>query len=84
MIVAVQKGLGNLSTQLRARGFDIVTYGEYNYPIDAVVYMGSENSPVMQTAPLTAGGSVLMVNAMGKTPDQLAVILNRRLYTPLF
>ncbi len=84
MIVAVQKGLGNTGEQLRSRGFDVVTYGEYNYPIDAVVYMGTENSPVTQNMSISGGSSVLMVNATGKTPGQIAQILNRRLYSPLF
>lgn len=84
MIVAVQKGLGNLGEQLRTRGFDVVTYGEYNYPIDAVVYMGTENSPITQSMSVTGTNSVLMVNISGKTPDQIARILNCRLYSPLF
>ena len=84
MIIAVQKGMGDTGEQLRARGFDVVTYGEYNYPIDAVVYMGNKQSPLMMNMTADNQSSVLMVNATGKTPDDIEEILNRRLYTPLF
>ena len=40
MTVAVQKGMKTMMQQLRQRGYDVVTFGEYNYPIDAIVYAG--------------------------------------------
>ena len=40
MIVAVQKGMETTMQQLRKRGYDVVTFGEYNYPIDSIVYSG--------------------------------------------
>lgn len=42
MTVAVQKGLEHLTEALRGYGFDVVVYGEYQYPVDALVYMGEK------------------------------------------
>lgn len=84
MIVAVQKGLGTLKESLRAMGYDTVTYGEYKYPIDAIVFMGSAKGMVMERNESCGEHGVLLVNASGKTPHEIDLILKRRLYTPLF
>ena len=85
MTVAVQKGLEHIAEALRQYGFDVVIYGEYNYPVDALVYLG-------ESMPLTSSVSsvnhehhgVFMINARGKSAEDIAQILNRRTYTPLF
>ena len=85
MTVAVQKGLEHLSDALRRYGFDVVVYGEYQYPVDALVYVGD-------SMPLTASVSsanhehhgVFLVNAHGNSADEIVQFLNRRTYTPLF
>ena len=91
MTVAVQKGLEHLTEALRGYGLDVVVYGEYQYPVDALVYMG-EKMPMGESMPLTQSVSsanhahhgVFMINARGKSADEIAQILNRRTYTPLF
>lgn len=55
MTVAVQKGLEHLTEALRGYGFDVVVYGEYQYPVDALVYMG-EKMPMGESMPLTQCG----------------------------
>ena len=73
MTVAVQKGLEHLTEALRGYGFDVVVYGEYQYPVDALVYMG-EKMPMGESTPLTQSVSsanhahhgVFMINARGK------------------
>lgn len=94
MVVAVQKGLNNVEAQLRSMGYEVVTLGAYNYPVDAVVYNGSletsyitnNNMPALTSS---ASGSsrnygVLMVNSYGKSAAQIDEILKKRVYSPLF
>ena len=40
MKVALQKGFPRLKKQLIKMGYDVVDYGDYNYPVDAIVYKG--------------------------------------------
>ena len=98
MVVAVQRGLGHIKDKLREMGYEIVTLGDYNYPIDAIVYTGSSvntsfvtnsNMPAFTSHTMPMDGSsrsygVLMVNAEGKTIAQIDQILKKRVYSPLF
>lgn len=83
MIVAVQKGLGRMKDELRSLGFDTVDYGEYKFPVDAVVYKGVTSSVMMNAEPHGSPG-VFLVDCADKSPAEVAQILRRRLYTPLF
>ena len=83
MIVAVQKGLSHMKNALSELGFDTVVYGEYRFPIDAIVYYGISSELMMSTEPYTSN-SVFLVDCTNKTPREVADILRRRLYTPLF
>ena len=83
MIVAVQKGLVNLKNYLTKNGFDTVYYGDYPYPIDAVVYKGISASLINGCHP-HHGGKILLVDCSSKTPPEVAKILSSKLYTPLF
>ncbi|MCX7714269.1 MAG: YkuS family protein [Clostridia bacterium] len=89
MVVAFQKGLENLQNQLRTHGFDTVTYGEYPYPIDALVYMESiDISSVANTASEACDkkntSGIFLVNAHNKSSSDIASILKRKMYSPLF
>ena len=98
MVVAVQKGLENIKEKLREKGYDVVTFGEYNYPIDAVVYSGNSidmsyiknnNIPNMTAHQYdydnsARGYGVLMVNATNKSVEDLDHMLRSRTYSPLF
>lgn len=92
IIVAVQKELNNIKDALKNKGYEVVTLGEYNYPIDAMIYEGrsfqisyisSNNMPVMSVDSRSNYG-VLMINATGKSIDEIERILKRRSYSPLF
>ena len=83
MTVAVTKGLAALAEQLRALGYNVVTYGEYTYPIDALIYLGEGLARFGVTSAAGAPG-VLMINAKDKTISQIDGALKRRTYTPLF
>lgn len=98
MVVAVQRGLGHIKDKLREKGYEVVTLGEYNYPIDAMIYTGSSpesahisknNMPNLTSHNMGFGDTgrsygVLMVNAANKTIAQIEEILKRRVYSPLF
>lgn len=98
MVVAVQRGLGHIKDKLRESGYEVVTLGEYNYPIDAIIYTGNgfetsyitnSNMPNLtsHTMGLNDGGrsyGVLMINIANKSIAQIEEILKRRSYSPLF
>ncbi|NLM50008.1 MAG: hypothetical protein GX196_03540 [Clostridiaceae bacterium] len=87
MIVAVQKGLNELKEQLRNMGYDVVTYLEYDHPIDAIVY---ENIDISQNLfssnyhSFDGNFGILMVNAKNKTAQEIDAILKKKVYSPLF
>lgn len=64
-------------------GFDTVVYGEYKYPVDAIICHGVD-SDLMMSAETFGMPEVLLVDCRGKSPSEVASILRRRLYTPLF
>lgn len=85
MVVAVTPGLNNLANQLRELGYEVVTYGKYNHPIDALVYSGeilAETNVVSANTGSSYG--VLMINAKNKSLKQVDNSLKNRTYTPLF
>jgi hypothetical protein len=98
MIVAVQRGLENIKELLRDRGYDVVTLGEYNYPIDAIVYTGQgleasyiSNNNFPHLISHTIGYDrtdrsygVLMINATNKSIEEIDYMLKNKVYSPLF
>ncbi|WHH59618.1 YkuS family protein [Petroclostridium sp. X23] len=93
MVVAVQKGLENIKEKLREKGYDVVTFGEYNYPIDAVVYNGAgfegsfvtnNNMPSLSASTADRSYGVFLVNATNRTIEEIDHMLQRKVYSPLF
>lgn len=100
MVVAVQKGMENIKEMLRNRGYEVVTLGEYNYPVDAIVYSGNtlgasyiKNNNIPNLTSHAYGVEdtvtersygVLMINAMHKSIEEIEMILKKRVYSPLF
>lgn len=83
MTVAVQKHLHQIKQGLMEYGYDVVTYGEYKYPVDAIVYSGGEVFSFTNQMNIPSNG-MLMVNCTNKTIAEIDNILKRRVYTPLF
>ena len=85
MKIAVQNGLDKLAEELRRCGFEVVMCSECTTPIDAFVYIG-ESMPTAKIVSSTADEryGVFMINARGKSASEIALMLNRRTYTPLF
>lgn len=93
MTVAVQKGHETLKEELRNSGYDVVTYGEYNGIIDALLYADSLQSDgfsdshfAMSSAGMIGENpkGILMINITNKSIQEIKTILQRRVYSPLF
>lgn len=86
MTIAVMKGLFNIAEQLRELGYDVVTYGEYKYPIDAMIYVGESLDKISFSSENVGGGrsGILMINATNKSIEEIHNTLKTRLYSPLF
>lgn len=95
MVIAVEEGLGDISEQLRQRGYTIVSYPEYGGVVDAFLYKQDMLSSINQytnsfiTEPLenqisNPSHGVLIINANNKTADQVEEIIKKRLYSSLF
>jgi len=91
MIVAVEKGLDNIKSELAGAGFDTVTYGEYHHHIDALVYSKGVNMNALTNSvsmgfgyPHNNGNGIFLINANGKTAGEIGEMLRRKAYSPLF
>ncbi len=85
MVVAVTKGQTELARGLRELGYDVVTYGEYNLPIDAIVYSGASlSSSQMTNSNFGSSYGVLMISATNRTIKEIDNTLKKRTYSPLF
>lgn len=88
MVVALEKKLSYLKYELEKQGFDVVMYGEYPYPIDALVYTGALDITSVTNASYHADTSlsrgIFLVNAHDKDAEEIAEILKRKTYTTLF
>jgi len=98
MVVAVQRGMEHIKELLRDKGYDVVTLGDYNYPIDAIVYTGqgletsyisNNNFPNFISHTMThditdRSYGVLMINVTNKSIEEIDSMLKKRVYSPLF
>jgi len=86
MVVAVMKGLNGIKDNLRNLGYEVVTYGEYNYPIDAIVYT-SDQLWNLNISPSNVKGNtsgVITINARHKSISDIDSMLKRKIFSPLF
>lgn len=86
MVVAMDHCSGHLAEQLRQMGYEVVDYGRYAHPVDALVYSGKlpRGSQMGMSVFDTEQAGILLVCADGKSAAEVDAILQRRLYTPLF
>lgn len=95
MVIAVEDGLEDLSEQLRNKGYTIVRYPEYGGIVDAFIYKedmiqsmthykNSFGIDSLENQSSNTSYGVLVVNASNKSVEQIEVILQKRLYSPLF
>jgi hypothetical protein len=91
--IAYQRGLESIAAGLQQRGYTVFEYGESQEPYDVLLYDGAENSafyqilnansPYMNDMGSSSPG-VFLVNTSGKSLEEIAHILERKSYSPLF
>ncbi|KGG79457.1 YkuS family protein [Caloranaerobacter azorensis] len=89
--IAIQNGLDDLKYSLKSRGYEVYDINE-NKEVEAVIYMADGyNVPYIDKfinmntgVEMSGGNEVLLINATGKTLQEIEYIINNRLYSPLF
>lgn len=92
MVIAIQRGLGNIKEELESRGNEVFYIGE-NRVADAVLYKEVDTHPYYEVnnIPSAASASIngnmsygtLLVNVTNKTIEDIINILEKRVYSPL-
>lgn len=89
--IAIQKGLENIKGRLESLGYEIVNINS-GESADAIIYMadGHDISYYNQMINMDTGedmstnNGTLLINATGKTIEEIDYMINNRLYSPLF
>lgn len=85
MKISIEKNLKNIEEYLVLRGFEIVPEGAH---ADAYVYSDTPLSqiPAKNFSPIAslASDPILLVNANGKTPEEIEIILTQKSYNKIF
>jgi hypothetical protein len=90
MVVLVTPDTEYMRKDLESFGYTVVKLGQYNYPIDAMIYHGysPDSSYIsynnMPTNDLGRNYGILMINAQNKKISEIDEILKSRVYSPLF
>lgn len=86
MVVAVTNSLKHLAKDIEGLGYTVVVLGQYDYPIDAMIYTEyiPEISYVSSNNISKENYGILMINAKNKTIKEIDTILKTKLYSPLF
>lgn len=90
MVILITPNTEYLRKSIEGLGHTVVKFGQYNYPIDAMIYHGYSpdgsyiSSNNMPTNDLGKNYGILMINADNKNIDEIDVILKTRVYSPLF
>ncbi|MGE5633474.1 MAG: YkuS family protein [Caulobacteraceae bacterium] len=92
MNIAIQRGLDSLKNELESRGYSVFYIGD-NKMADAVLYKDIDTHPYydVNNIPSAAASSIdghasygaLLLNVTNKTLDEILLILERRVYSPL-
>lgn len=92
MVIAIQRGLENIKSELESRGNEVFYIGE-NRVADAVLYKEVDSHPYYEVnnVPSAASASItgraafgaLLVNVTNKSLDDIINILEKRVYSPL-
>lgn len=89
--IAIQEGLNDLKNSLESKGYEIYDINE-NKEVEAIIYMADGyNIPYMdrfinmnEGFDMNRNQEVLLINATGKTLEEIEYIINNKLYSPLF
>ena len=84
MVVAITSGMENIENGLKSIGYDVVRYGEYSMPVDAVVYYGSHLSAgKISMSNFESDRGILMINATNMSLYDIDNCLKNKTYSPL-
>ena len=87
MIVAVEKGLDSVKEALIAHGHEVVEL-ENSTSFHAAVYTNRKIADIFvpQASARNAlfGSGIFLVNARGRTPDEICAIISQKAYGKLF
>lgn len=75
-LVSIETGLDDIKAHLDTCGYEVVDMANCIRPVEAVIFRGSAD---MNTTAMRSGESTVLVNAAGKTPEQVAVMLGDQL-----
>ncbi|SDY87856.1 Uncharacterised protein family (UPF0180) [Proteiniborus ethanoligenes] len=87
--IAVQKGLSHIRKDLSKLGYEIVNINE-GKAVEAVIYMadgydiGYHSNLVSMNSGADMNKGIILINAAGKTADEIDRIISNRIYSPLF
>lgn len=89
--IAVQSGLDNIKSGLDGLGYEVVDINDSN-SVEAVVYMAdgyninyhNQLVSMNEGEDISGNKGVMLINATGKTVEQIDYIINNRIYSPLF
>jgi hypothetical protein len=90
-VVAIEDGLEDIGKYLSAMGYKTVAWGQTDSAVDAVVYTGKKLEDIYTSNAFTNAHSldnkadelsygILLINAQGKTPEQVYKIIKNRVY----
>lgn len=87
--IMVQKGLNHLKKDLIRFGYEIVSISD-GAGAEAIVYMadgydiGYHSSLVSMSNGIDMNRGIVLINAAGKTAEEIDKIISNRTYSPLF
>lgn len=88
MIIAVEKGLESVKGALRAQGHQVIDLDEPGASFHAAVFVSRSISdiPTAQNSAsdIVSGAGIFLVNARGRTPEEICAIINQKAYGKLF
>lgn len=75
-LVSVETGLDDIKAHLGTCGYEVVDMANCIRPVEAVIFSGSADASIAAMRP---GESTVLVNAAGKTPEQVVGMLGDQL-----
>lgn len=93
-VIAIERGMDELKAALEQRGYQTVFEDEIGSYVSTYVYedpniLGQQAFHASLNNSLLSGteadnASIFLVNAKGKTPDEVIAMIENRVYSPLF
>ena len=75
-LVSIETGLDEFKAHLGACGYEVIDMANCSRPVEAVVFNGSAS---VTTERIGHADNTVLVNAFGKTPEEVAELLGERL-----